>query len=179
MARGVRKAKSLTRARLSNLARSIRAGFDPLGEAFCTLRSPDDRRAKGATYTPSPIVRAMVDWAAAQKTPERIVDPGTGSGRFLVQAAEAFPAATLIGLDTDPLAALLARANLAATGVARRSRIIVGDYRRFNELVSSSTLYIGNPPYVRHHQITAKWKDWLFDEAAKLGHKASKLAGKV
>jgi len=177
MARGVRKAKSLTRARLSTLRDLIRAGFDPLGEAFCTLRSPDDRRAKGATYTPSPIVRAMVDWAAAQKTPERIVDPGTGSGRFLVQAAEAFPAATLIGLDTDPLAALLARANLAATGVARRSRIIVGDYRRFNELVSSSTLYIGNPPYVRHHQITAKWKDWLFDEAAKLGHKASKLAG--
>jgi len=66
---------------------------------------------------------------------------------------------------------------LAVTGLACRSRIVVGDYRRFNESVSSSTLYIGNPPYVRHHQITAKWKDWFFDEAAKLGHKASKLAG--
>jgi adenine-specific DNA-methyltransferase len=94
-----------------------------------------------------------------------------------MQAAEAFPTATLIGVDTDPLAALLARANLATIGHARRARIIVGDYRRFSEPVSSSTLYIGNPPYVRHHQITAKWKDWLFDEAAKLGHKASKLAG--
>ena len=94
-----------------------------------------------------------------------------------MQAAKAFPTATLIGVDTDPLAALLARANLVTLGHARRSRIIVGDYRRFNEPVASSTLYIGNPPYVRHHQITAKWKDWLFDEAAKLGHKASKLAG--
>jgi methylase of polypeptide subunit release factors len=120
----------------------------------------------------------MVDWAAAQKNPKRIVDPGMGSGRFLVQAAAVFPAATLIGVETDPLAALLARANLAAIGVGRRSRIIVGDYRHFNEPVpSASTLYIGNPPYVRHHQIAAKWKDWLFDEAAKLGHKASKLAG--
>lgn len=177
MARGARKAKPPTKATLATLRDLIRAGFDPLGEAFCTLRSPEDRRAHGATYTPGPIVRVMVDWAAAQGNPERIVDPGTGSGRFLVQAAEAFPAATLIGVDTDPLAALLARANLATTGLARRSRIIVGDYRRFNEPVSSSTLYIGNPPYVRHHQITAKWKDWLFDEAAKLGHKASKLAG--
>jgi methylase of polypeptide subunit release factors len=155
----------------------IRSGFDPLGEAFCTLRSAEERRADGATYTPGPIVRAMMDWAAAQKNPERIVDPGTGSGRFLMQAAQAFPAATLIGVDTDPLAALLARANLATIGHARRTRIIVGDYRRFNEPVSSSTLYVGNPPYVRHHQITPKWKDWLFDEAAKLGHKASKLAG--
>jgi hypothetical protein len=77
--------------------------FDPLGEAFCTLRSPEDRRADGATYTPGPIVRAMVDWAASQKNPERIVDPGTGSGRFLIQAAQAFPKEALIGVDTDPL----------------------------------------------------------------------------
>jgi len=61
--------------------------------------------------------------------------------------------------------------------MAGRSRIILGDYRSFSETVSSPTLYIGNPPYVRHHQISPKWKAWLFDEAAKLGHKASKLAG--
>lgn len=177
IARAARKAKPHAKATLSTLRDLIRAGYDPLGEAFCTLRPPEERRADGATYTPGPIIRAMVDWAASQKKPARIVDPGTGSGRFLRQAAEAFPEAALIGVDTDPLAALLARANLAATGLARRSRIVVGDYRRFNDTVSSPTLYIGNPPYVRHHQITAKWKDWLFDEAAKLGHKASKLAG--
>jgi adenine-specific DNA-methyltransferase len=177
MARAARKVKPLAKATLSTLRDLIRAGFDPLGEAFCTLRSPEDRRADGATYTPGPIVRAMVGWAADQIEPKRIVDPGTGSGRFLMQAAKEFPAATLIGVDTDPLAALLARANLATLDHARRTRIIVGDYRRFNEQVSAPTLYIGNPPYVRHHQITAKWKDWLFDEAAELGHKASKLAG--
>jgi adenine-specific DNA-methyltransferase len=177
IARAARGAKPVTKAALSTLRDIIRAGFDPLGEAFCTLRAPDDRRAHGATYTPGPIVRAMVDWAAAQKNPERIVDPGTGSGRFLMRAADAFPTATLIGVDTDPLAALLARANLAARGFARRSRVILGDYRRFNESVSSSTLYIGNPPYVRHHHIAPKWKRWLFDEAVKLGYKASKLAG--
>jgi adenine-specific DNA-methyltransferase len=167
----------LTRSKLSSLRNLIRAGYDPLGEAFCMLRSPAERRQNGATYTPGPIVRSMVEWAADRGTPQRIIDPGTGSARFLLQAGETFPQASLIGVDIDPLAALIARANLAVAGFAKRSRIILGDYRRFNEPVADRTLYIGNPPYVRHHQITPKWKEWLSVEAGKLGHKASQLAG--
>ena len=80
------------------------------------------------------------------------------------------------------LAALIARANLAAAGFAKRSRVILGDYRlgdyrHFNEPSADPTLYIGNPPYVRHHRIDTKWKEWLSTESAKLGHKASQLAG--
>jgi len=167
----------LTKAKLSTLRNLIRAGYDPLGEAFCTLRSPAERRENGATYTPGPIVRSMVEWAADRGTPKRIIDPGTGSARFLLQAGETFPQASLIGVEIDPLAALIARANLAVAGFAQRSRIILGDYRRFNEPVADPTLYIGNPPYVRHHQITPQWKEWLSAEAEKLGHKASQLAG--
>ena len=167
----------MTKAKLSILRDLIRSGFDPLGEAFCTLRSPAERRDNGATYTPGPIVRSMVDWALDHGTPQRIIDPGTGSARFLLQAGEMFPNAALIGVDIDPLAALIARANLAVAGFAKRSRIVLGDYRRFNEPIAGSTLYIGNPPYVRHHQIEAKWKEWLSTEANKLGYKASQLAG--
>lgn len=155
----------------------IRAGKDPLGDIFSTLRSSETRREHGATYTPAPIVQTMVDWAASTRNPVRIVDPGVGSARFLMRAAAAFPKAELVGIDIDPLAALLARANLAAAGFADRSRIILGDYRRFSDRVDGSTLYIGNPPYVRHHQIAPKWKEWLAIEASKLGLSASKLAG--
>jgi adenine-specific DNA-methyltransferase len=168
---------SFSKPRLTRLREMILGGFDPLGEAFCTLRGPEQRRSDGATYTPSRIVNAMVGWATSHPAPGRIVDPGTGSGRFLIRAAQEFPKAALVGIDSDPLAGLIARANLAVTGLARRSRIVVGDYRSFTERIPSPTLYIGNPPYVRHHQIAAKWKDWLFDEAGKLGHSASKLAG--
>ena len=168
LVRGLRNLRPLSKSTLTTLRDLILSGLDPLGEAFCTLRTPEDRRVDGATYTPGPIVRAMVDWATTQKTPGRIVDPGMGSARFLLRAGKAFPRASLVGIDSDPLAALLARANLAVAGYANRSRIIVGDYRRFVEADASSTLYIGNPPYVRHHHITPKWK---------LGHKASKLAG--
>lgn len=177
LARTAQKQKPLAKAKLKLLRDLIQAGFDPLGEAFCALRSSEERRENGATYTPGPIIRAMVEWGKEQKTPARVIDPGTGSGRFLLQAGKTFPKASLIGVDIDPLAALMARANLAVAGLADRSRIILGDYRVLDETTVSPTFYVGNPPYVRHHQITAAWKDWLFDEAAKLGHKASKLAG--
>lgn len=155
----------------------ILAGDDPLGDIFAALRSPDVRRENGATYTPAPIVQTMVDWAASTRTPCRIVDPGVGSARFLARAGMKFPKAELIGIDIDPVATLMARANIAVSGFGSRTRIILGDYRRFNEQVDGSTLYIGNPPYVRHHQIAAPWKEWLSSEAGKLKLTASKLAG--
>ena len=38
----------------------IREGGDPLGEAFCKLRSAARRRENGAVYTPPTIVGAML-----------------------------------------------------------------------------------------------------------------------
>ncbi len=168
---------SIPEQNLARIKELIRSGYDPLGEVFCALRSSGERRENGATYTPGAIVQTMVDWAASVREPSRIVDPGTGSARFLLKAGTAFPMAELVGIDVDPLAALLARANLAAGGFIGRARILLGDYRHFAERTDGSTLYIGNPPYVRHHRISSKWKDWLFNEAGKLGVTASKLAG--
>ncbi len=155
----------------------IEKGRDPLGDAFCTLRTPEERRSQGATYTPIPIVSTMVNWASGHPAPDRIIDPGVGSARFLGLAAKAFPNAQLVGIDVDPLATLMARANLMVGGHRDRARIVLGDFRRFSETIDGRTLYIGNPPYVRHHQIAPEWKDWLFTEALKLGLSASKLAG--
>jgi len=160
------------------LLRRIRANEDPLGEAFCTLRSTADRRVQGATYTPPGIVAAMVEAAARQGTPDRIVDPGTGSARFLNAAGRRFPRAALVGVELDPLAAILARANLAAAGLADRATVIVGDYRALSiDSTPGQTLYIGNPPYVRHHLLEPLWKQWLVREAVRRGLSASQLAG--
>lgn len=177
LARQSSAAKLPPRGVMDKIKELIHEGHDPLGEAFCALRAPEERRDQGATYTPPDIVRSMVDWAATCALPCRVVDPGVGSARFLTAAAKAFPDAQLVGIDVDPLATLMARANLAVVGHAARSRIVLGDFRMFQETVAGRTLYIGNPPYVRHHQITPDWKDWLSKEAAKLGMPASKLAG--
>jgi SAM-dependent methyltransferase len=167
-----------TPERVDAVRRAILQGDDPLGDRLTAVRSPSHRRAVGATYTPSAIVRAMLDWAEGYALPTRVVDPGTGSGRFLVEAGRRFPEATLIGVERDPLPALLARANLAAHGLAGRSKVLVADYRSLPlEPVSGRTLFVGNPPYVRHHQIPPRWKTWLGCEAARQGLAASRLAG--
>src|ERR1019366_1275737 len=156
----IRRAGDLPACTAEYLKRDIGRKRDPLGDAFAVLRTPAERREQGATYTPFAIVEAMVNWAAASQAgtasgPERIVDPGVGSGRFLLAAGRKFPHAELIGLDVDPLAALMARANLAAAGFGQRARILVNDFR---DLVlppaDGRTLYIGNPPYVRHHLLS-------------------------
>ncbi|TPK79039.1 class I SAM-dependent methyltransferase, partial [Mesorhizobium sp. B2-4-13] len=157
----------------------ILAGHDPLGEAFCELRSPDVRRPMGATYTPPSIVDAMVGWAAGEPAaPARIVDPGAGSGRYLAAAATRFPEAALVAIELDPLACLLLRANAQVLGFANRLTIQLKDYRAVKlPRIEGATLYIGNPPYVRHHDITEQWKTWFAQNAAAQGFKASKLAG--
>lgn len=163
---------------VSSYRKNILAGEDPLGESFCAIRSPEERRLRGATYTPYKIVRAMIAWASNYSSPKRVVDPGTGSGRFLVEAGRCFDRAQLVGVELDPVAAIIARGHLAAAGLASRSTVLVGDYRQIPiPSIQGKTLYAGNPPYVRHHLIEACWKHWLTSEAEKLGLQASQLAG--
>lgn len=155
----------------------IRAGHDPLGDAFAGLRPPAVRRRLGATYTPQALVAAMLRWARARGRPQRVVDPGAGSARFLIAAGREFPRAELVGVEIDPLAAALARAGLAASGFADRARVAVADYRDAPLRAQLRTLFIGNPPYVRHHHIEPRWKRWLVERATELGLDASRLAG--
>jgi hypothetical protein len=157
---------------------AIVGGSDPLGTSFSVVRSPTDRRPLGATYTPLSIVDAMIEWAATQGAPARVVDPGVGSARFLSAAGSRFPNAQLFGVEVDPLAALIARANLAVMGFAARAEVQLSDYRSLAlPQVDGRTLYIGNPPYVRHHLVSAEWKEWLTARARSLGYSASTLAG--
>ncbi len=156
----------------------IIAGTDPLGRAFSEFRSPEERRPAGATYTPSRIVRLMVRWAAALGDPARVVDPGVGSARFLIRAAKRFPSAQLVGIELDPVAAVLARAHLAAAGLGSRAQVILGDYRSAALApIHGRTCYLGNPPYVRHHLISQEWKGWLAKKASERKIDSSQLAG--
>jgi adenine-specific DNA-methyltransferase len=165
-------------AGVTGLRDRIRVGEDPLGEAFCRIRTPQQRRGAGQTFTPAPVVDSMITWAARTLDPARVVDPGAGSARFLAAAGRCWPQARLVGLETDPLAALIGRATLAAAGMADRAVIHLADYRSAPlPAVPGRTLFLGNPPYVRHHQVPARWKKWLRDTAARLGVPASGLAG--
>ena len=120
----------------------------------------------------------MIAWAADEGIPARIVDPGAGSGRFLLAAGKVFRDAELVAVETDPLAALMLRANAAALNMAGRLTLHLADYRAVVlPPANGPTLFLGNPPYVRHHEISEGWKGWMVGVAAANRLKASKLAG--
>jgi methylase of polypeptide subunit release factors len=175
--RYVRTATRATDARVAVFHEAIARGEDPLGDALCALRSAATRRPLGATYTPSAIVSAMTAWGAA-RAPARVVDPGAGSGRFVVAAGRAMPKAELVAVEIDPVAAILCRAHVEAAGLGARTQVLVGDYRRITlPRIDRTTLFLGNPPYVRHHGIDGASKAWLQTTARALGLDASSLAG--
>lgn len=163
---------------LAAIRAEIASGNDPLGDVFSSIRSAESRRKAGAVYTPTPIIRSMMAWLSTQASPKQIIDPGAGSGRFILAAGEAFPEARLVSIEMDPLAALMLRANLSTRGWTDRATVLVEDYRQVKlPSCAGVTAFVGNPPYVRHHDISAQWKTWYAATFARFGVKASKLAG--
>ena len=154
----------------AGVIQAIRAGHDPLGDALLRLRPQSQRRELGAVYTPMSLVSPVVAWVGEQAVPAQVVDPGCGSARLLIAAGRAFTESALVGVEVDPLAALVARANLTAAGQDSRAELLVQDYRSaqlpFTEGISA---FVGNPPYVRHHLIEPEWKAWLCRKASALG----------
>lgn len=165
-------------AQIGEAQNLIVENLDVLGEIFSNIYSPEQRRPFGAVYTPSGIVDSMLRWSVGRSLPERVIDAGAGSARFLVSAGRTYKSSKLIGIEFDPLASILARAHISASGFSNRGKIICGDYRNAEiETIEGQTLFVGNPPYVRHHQIAPEWKKWLQESARKLNISVSGLAG--
>ena len=154
----------------------IRQGNDPLGELFYSLRDADERRSSGSVYTPAEIVDPMVAWVVAQ-SPSRVVDAGAGSGRFTAAVLRANVNLAVMAVDLDPLATLMTRAAVAVLG-GTNVTVLQADFTKLRLLsVEGPTAFIGNPPYVRHHELSPKTKAWAQLAAASVGHKVSGLAG--
>jgi len=158
------------------LREAIAAGADPLGDAFCHIRAAVERRAAGAFYTPPAMVDAMVRWVL-EREPARVVDCGCGSGRFAVALRRGGFEGPLVVVDSDPLAVAMTRAHLAAAGLAPAT-VVQGDFLTL-ELPEHQgpTAFVGNPPYLRHHELSPGVKRWAKRSAASLGVEVSGLAG--
>lgn len=163
-------------ADLDAIRLAIVAGEDPLGELLVGTRTKVERRAIGQFLTPWPIVRHMVRQAIRPGT-RAIVDAGCGSGRFAIEAARERPEVPVFAIDLDPLATLVTRANAAVLGL--RNVTVINESFLTWELppIDGSVAYLSNPPYVRHHDLTADVKRWGAETARVLGHEASSLSG--
>jgi SAM-dependent methyltransferase len=161
---------------VEGLRHAMQQGSDPLGDAYCALRPSSRRRALGAFYTPPSVVEPMVAWALS-RSPGRVVDAGCGSGRFAAAAVRQDPTLEVVAVDVDPAATLVARAVLGAIG-SQRARVVNADYLRVSLARSSGlTAFVGNPPYVRHHDLGPETKAWAKRAAAEQGLPFSGLAG--
>lgn len=137
------------------------------------------RRRLGITYTPDWIVTEMIRWAKDHATPSRIIDVGAGTGLFTFAAAEAFPDAKILAIEVEPKSARHLKKSIALTKHALRIEVMQRDYLHIQELpaIDGKTLFIGNPPYVRHHLIGAKKKQLYLKLAREFGLHENTKAG--
>ena len=161
---------------VQDAAAAIRTGRDPLGDRLIAARSPAERRQLGQVFTPDAITGPMVRWTLEQ-APTRVIDAGCGSGRFALEVVRRSDA-EIVAIDADPLATLLTRAGLAALGRKAGVSVVNADYTQTAiPEHDGRTAFIGNPPYVRHHDLTADAKAWARLAAGRFGARLSGLAG--
>lgn len=117
-----------------------------LGETdFRGLRVKVDRRA----LIPRPETELLVEHAIAEaKAPERILDLGTGSGVIALSLAQAFPAASVVALDSSVEALALARENAVAAALPERVTFLESNWFSALSVDSQFGLIVSNPPYL-------------------------------
>ncbi len=119
--------------------------------------SPDPRFAYRTGDVPAashPPLAAAMARLAGRRDGEVAWDPFCGSGQELIERGLLGGASLLVGGDLDPEAVAVARANLAAAGLAGvRSRLMVADFREHAmvpELTAGTVgLVVTNPPMGR------------------------------
>jgi adenine-specific DNA-methyltransferase len=149
---------------------------DAQGDDYCREHAPDERRASGITLTPLWLVERMLQ-AAGAPAYDTIVDCGAGSGRFAVAAALMCPRAKVLAVESHPHMLQLLRDRVQAAGLGRQITVVAGDFRTVALDLQGRTLWLGNPPYVRHHDIDPVCKEAYQQGMAARGIKASQLAG--
>ncbi len=117
-------------------------------EALSKHLSPERRKVTGAFFTPSGLVRQVLDLVApfVPRAALSVVDPACGAGAFLVAAAERWPRAALFGAELDPTSARLARARVPGATIVEGNALTDPS---LDERVGTPgfELWLGNPPY--------------------------------
>ena len=98
------------------------------------------------TETVVEAVLAEIDRSVGRDASLRILDLGTGCGAILVALLSELPNAFGIGVDREPGAARLARANAVRNKVGDRAAFIAGDWA--TAITGRFDVVVSNPPYV-------------------------------
>lgn len=140
-------------------------GPDVLALLYEWVVSGINRRRLGTFFTPPGVARHMVDLVEATlgTTPRHIADPGAGVGAFTVAALDRWPNATVSAIDVNVVTLGLLAARLVHLRSANdRLALEADDYLAWLvdkwPKLAGPRVIIGNPPYTRHQQMSAKDK---------------------
>lgn len=129
------------------------------------MRSGPERemlRAKGQFWTPDWVADAMVRYALHRNPTDHLFDPAVGAGAFF-QAAKIIAKETgatlkLLGTELDPAALQQARhGGLTNVDLAH---VQLGDFVLHPPRGPFKAI-VANPPYIRHHRLSASTKAQL------------------
>jgi adenine-specific DNA-methyltransferase len=144
-------------------------------EAKLERLNPRERRYEiGQFFTPEPIA-ALMAAAVNEIQPETVCDPGVGGGVLLRAVG---PELRRFGCDIDDAAVRVARASLKKQGGDHE--VVNGNFLDLDGWpfsVSEFDAFISNPPYIRHHNLTARDKALARHYARVFGTKVSSLSG--
>lgn len=153
---------------------------DVLGHIYQSIQSQENRKDAGQYYTPNKVVDFIIESSEIKLIKNKdlkILDPSCGSGQFLMRAYEKLfeqyknmgvnenyahkniVEKHLFGIDIDPIACALARANLILKNpfVLVKPNIFVNDFLKkdyglidndpFESIYKQFDFVIGNPPW--------------------------------
>jgi adenine-specific DNA-methyltransferase len=143
-----------------------------------TLKTPEERNKWGQFATPPELALSIARYVRdiAGQGAVRFLDPAIGTGSFYSAIRQTFPAdaiETATGIELDSAFAEAAENLWSRSGLS----IVRGDFTK-QPPQSRYNLVLTNPPYVRHHHLSATEKNRLKTRLAQsLFTEISGLAG--
>ncbi|WP_408071983.1 TaqI-like C-terminal specificity domain-containing protein [Butyrivibrio sp. JL13D10] len=132
-------------------------GEDTLGFVYISLKHLQTRKSIGAYYTPGNIVQRLLGHlfeanVLADGQDKVILDPGCGSGNFLLCLPPGIPAKNIYGFDIDEMSVKLARLNLALKYKLPdanfwKEHITTTNFLHMDPSEKTFDIILGNPPW--------------------------------
>jgi adenine-specific DNA-methyltransferase len=153
------RAEAPPKAIVMAVERELSGGVDVLAATYERLVSGRNRRRLGTFFTPPAVVEFMLDRAENQiGVPAAVIDPGAGVGAFSLSARRRWPATHIVAVDVN-----VVTLGLLAARQEDGLELALDD---FVPWASSSSvppngprLWIGNPPYTRHQELSSQLKE--------------------
>ena len=146
------------RALMESVRRELDGGKDVLALLYEGIVSGRNRRRLGTFFTPASVVDFMLDTAEKMiPQPAVVIDPGAGVGAFSLAAKRRWPMAQVFAIDVN-----VATLGLLAARPQADINLVHQDYLAWSVgqsvPASKPRLWIGNPPYTRHQELSADLK---------------------